>query len=74
MRVVIAGLAALLALSAVPARAMVPAQPVPSATSSQPNIIYVDRRCGRGRHYVRGHYNRYHRYVRGRCVWNRRRY
>jgi hypothetical protein len=35
------------------------------------NIIEVDRRCGRGFHYVRGHRNRYGHWVRGHCRRNR---
>jgi hypothetical protein len=32
-----------------------------------PNIVEVDRRCGRHAHWVPGHRNRYGRWVRGHC-------
>jgi hypothetical protein len=35
--------------------------------------VDVDRRCGRGFHYVRRHVNRFGHVVRGHCVRNRRR-
>jgi hypothetical protein len=36
------------------------------------NIVQVDRRCGRGRHYVPRHRNRAGHIVHGRCVYNHR--
>jgi hypothetical protein len=36
-----------------------------------PNIVEVDRRCGRGRHWVSGHRNQYGQWVRGHCRPNR---
>jgi hypothetical protein len=38
-----------------------------------PNVVEVAVRCGRGAHYVRGHRARNGRWIKGRCVWNRRR-
>jgi hypothetical protein len=35
------------------------------------NIVEVDRRCGRGAHWVPGHRNRYGHWVRGHCSRNR---
>lgn len=51
-----------------PAQAFVPdrAQAAPA-----PNIVQVDRRCGRGLHYVPRHRNRAGQLIRGHCVPNR---
>jgi hypothetical protein len=38
-----------------------------------PDIVQVDRRCGPGRHFVRGHRNRRGFWVRSHCAPNRRR-
>jgi hypothetical protein len=37
-----------------------------------PNVVEVDRRCGRGRHWVSGHRNRFGHWVRGHCGRYRR--
>jgi hypothetical protein len=45
--------------------------PSPTQVAPPPNIIEVDRRCGRGFHYVRGYRNRYGHWMRGHCRRNR---
>jgi hypothetical protein len=58
------------AMAPVPAHAIVgTALDVEAGTSS--NVVEVDRRCGPGWHWRRGHYNRYGHWVRGHCVHNR---
>jgi hypothetical protein len=47
-------------------------QPPGIEAVQNPSIVTVAGRCGRHYHYVRGHRNRYGRWVRGRCVPNRR--
>jgi hypothetical protein len=57
------------ALAPTPAAAMV-ALAVPQITSA-PNVIEVDRRCGPGRVWIRGHRNHRGYWVRGHCVRRR---
>jgi hypothetical protein len=53
-----------------------PAAAAPSlgdgVATPNPNVVEVDRRCGRGRHYVRSHRGRNGRWIRGYCSRNRR--
>ena len=56
----------------VPAHAMVMTPPTAEQLGPSPNIVQVDRRCGRGFHWVRGHRNRYGHWIRSHCGRNRR--
>ncbi|HYU12752.1 MAG TPA: hypothetical protein VEK82_09265 [Stellaceae bacterium] len=42
--------------------------PAPVYVAPPPRIV---RHCGPRRHWVRGHYNRAHRWIPGHCAWNR---
>jgi hypothetical protein len=52
-----------------PAQALVPDRAAQAAPA--PTIVQVDRRCGRGLHYVPRHRNRAGQLIRGHCVPNR---
>jgi hypothetical protein len=72
MRVAAIALVGLLAMIAAPAPSQaVTAGPTRLAPAPSSNIVEVDRRCGRGAHWVPGHRNRYGRWVRGHCRDNR---
>jgi hypothetical protein len=57
------------ALAPTPAAAM--AAPVVPQIETNPNVIEVDRRCGPGRVWIRGHRNRRGFWVRGHCARRR---
>jgi len=42
-------------------------------TGTAPDVIDVAVRCGPHAHYIRGHRARNHRWIKGRCVRDRRR-
>jgi hypothetical protein len=69
-----------LAVAALSLAAYFGAPPAEAATPSlgleltaAPQFLEVAVRCGRHAHYVRGHRGRNHRWIRGRCVRDRRR-
>ena len=53
-----------------PPAAMAPAPP-PPYFAPVPSPRIVSRHCGPGRHWVRGHHNRWGRWVPGHCAPNR---
>jgi hypothetical protein len=72
----LAGLAIIAAIgilsSAQPSLAFVPSAGL-EAHGGSANIIQVDRRCGRHRHYVPRHRDRFGHWHGGRCIWDHHR-
>jgi hypothetical protein len=71
LRTALATLSIAIGLALVPTSSQAVIVPGPAEVAPGPNVIEVDRRCGPGRVWIRGHRNYRGYWVRGHCVRRR---